>query len=143
MGRSSLLLAVVLLGGCAHLGKLNPGQWSLPWKHGAPPPVPMAHEVMIPGSETDLPQAWDRNTLHVDLTGYSGEGSLTLQRAVGHEWPIRLAFAVRPGSFTYLEVRGDQRIVLAVPGEGPTAFLNLPAGIYSPGTFALALRYGP
>jgi hypothetical protein len=142
-GRGSLLLAMGLLAACAHLGKMAPSHWSLPWKHGAPPAAPMAHEVMVPGSDTDLPQAWNRNTLTVDLTGYTGEGELSLARAAGHDWPIRMAFTVRPGGFAHLEVRGDQRIVLTVPGDGANTVLDVPTALYSPNTAALVLHYGP
>lgn len=142
-GRAGLVLLLGFLASCAHLEKMYPSHWKAPWKHGAAPAAPMAHEVMVPGSDSDLPQTWDRNTLMVDLTGYTGEGDLNLQRAAGHDWPIRLAFTVRPGGFAHLEVRGDQRIMLTVPEGGPNAVLNLPPGLYSPGTAALVLHYGP
>jgi hypothetical protein len=142
-GRGGLVLALALLGACAHLARMSPTHWSMPWKHGAPPLVETVHELTIPGSDIDLPQAWDRNTLRVDLTGYSGEGGFNLQRAAGHDWPIRMAFTVRPGGFNHLEVRGDQRIVLTVPSEGETTVLNVPPGLYNQGTTALILHYGP
>jgi hypothetical protein len=142
-GRGTLLLTLGFLGACAHVGKLSPSHWSMPWKHHSAPAELLAHEVTIPGSDTELPQTWDRNTLRVDLSGYRGEGALSLQRAVGHDWPIRLAFVVRPGGFAHLEVRGDQRIVLTVPSDGANTLLHLPPGLYSPATSALLLHYGP
>jgi hypothetical protein len=142
-GRGGLLVALVLLGACAHVKALSPAHWSMPWKHAAPPPAETVHELTVPGSDTDLAQAWDRNTLRVDLSGYTGEGGLNLQRAAGHDWPIRMAFTVRPGGFNHLEVRGDQRIVLTVPADGATTVLNLPPGLYNQGTAELQLHYGP
>jgi hypothetical protein len=147
MGRAGLVAALALLGACAHVrtlaAKASPSHWSLPWHHKVPPAAETVHELMVPGSESDLPQAWDRNTLRVDLSGYAGEGALNLQRAAGHDWPIRMAFTVRPGGFGHLEVRGDQRVVLTVPADGSLVVLNLPPGLYNPTTPALALRYGP
>jgi len=141
--RASLLLALGLLGACAHVRSLTPSHWPMPWKHAAPPAAATVHELTVPGSDTDLPQAWDRNTLRVDLSGYSGEGGINLQRAAGHDWPIRMAFTVRPGGFNHLEVRGDQRIVLTVPADGQTTVLNVPPGLYNQGTNSLELHYGP
>jgi hypothetical protein len=142
-GRASLLLALGLLGACAHVRSLSPSHWPMPWKKAPPPPAETVHELTVPGSDTDLPQAWDRNTLRVDLSGYTGEGGINLQRAAGHDWPIRMAFTVRPGGFNHLELRGDQRIVLTVPADGQTTVLNVPPGIYNQGTNSLELHYGP
>jgi hypothetical protein len=90
-----------------------------------------------------LPQTWDRNALRVDLTGMTGEGEMKLRLAQGHGWPIRLEFAVRPGSFKHLEVRGEQRVVMSVPDAGAVTVLPVPQGLYAPATAELTLHYGP
>lgn len=87
-------------------------------------------------------QTWDRNSLRVSLEGLAGEGELRLTPVQGHGWPIRLEFAVQPGSFQRLEVRGEQRVVLSVPTTGGVAVLPVPQGLYAPTTQALTLHYG-
>lgn len=140
--RAALLGGCLALGACSHLSRLGPSHWHLPWRHAAAGPE-VANELVVEGSEQGLPQVWVRNTVQVDLSGLAGEGSLVLRRAPGHDWPIRLAFVARPGSFGHLELRGDQRVLLAVPAEGAPAVLAVPPGVYSPNTPSIALKYGP
>jgi len=138
--RVALLVAAFTIGGCSHLH----GWW--PWHHAAPAPEPPVTELVVAaaGATTPaLPQTWDRNALRVDLTGLSGEGELRLRPAEGHGWPIRLEFAVRPGAFARLEVRGEQRVTMTVPVGGNTVVLAVPQGLYAPATSELALHYGP
>lgn len=138
--RGALLAGLVLLGGCSHLQAL----W--PWHQKPPAPPPQVQElVVVTDSGASVPsvtQTWDRNTLRVALDGLAGTGELRLRPARGHVWPIRLEFAVRPGGFAQLDVRGDQRVIMSVPASGPVAVLPVPLGIYAPGTGELILRYG-
>ena len=143
--RATACLALIAfaagLGGCSHMQKL----W--PWHHAPAAPAPATNELVViaapDGTAPVLPQTWDRNALRVELTGLAGEGELTLRPAQGHEWPIRLEFAVRPGSFKHLEVRGEQRVVLSVPEAGPVSVLSVPQGLYAPATMELRVHYGP
>ena len=129
------------LSGCSHMHNL----W--PWHHAPAAAEPAPNELVVATAQGVTPpvlaQSWHRNALRVELTGLSGAGDLTLRPAAGHGWPIRLEFAVRPGSFKQLEVRGEQRVVLTVPDTGAVAVLAVPQGLYAPATTELALRYGP
>jgi hypothetical protein len=137
----ALIAVVGVLDGCGHIQHL----W--PWHRAPPTPAPVANELMVvptvDGTTPVLPQTWDRNALRVDLTGIAGEGGLKLRPAPGHTWPIRLEFAVRPGSFGHLEVRGVQRVSMSVPDTGAVTMLPVPQGLYVPGTAELTLHYGP
>ena len=136
-----LALIAAGLTACSHVQHL----W--PWHHGPAAPAPAANELVViaaPGATAPvLPQTWDRNALRVELTGITGEGELKLRLAQGHAWPIRLEFAVRPGSFKHLEVRGEQRVIMSVPDAGAVTVLSVPQGLYAPATAELTLHYGP
>jgi hypothetical protein len=138
--RYALIAALALLSACSSVQKL----W--PWHHApAPPEPPVTELVVIVGegvSAPTLPQTWDRNTLRVALNGIAGEGELRLRPVQGHDWPIRLEFAVQPGSFAHLEVRGEQRVIMSVPATGAVTVLSVPQGLYAPATSELTLRYG-
>jgi hypothetical protein len=139
-GSLALIAVAVGLTACSHVQKF----W--PWHH-APVSAPSAtgELLVVPapgGAAPVLAQTWDRNALRVDLTALAGDGELTLRPAPGHEWPIRLEFAVRPGTFKRLEVRGEQRVVISVPEAGPVVVLPVPQGTYSPSTLDLTLHYG-
>ena len=138
--RTLLVTGLTLLAGCSHLQAM----W--PWHQKPPAPEPAVHElVVVTGDNTTAPaitQTWDRNALRVALTGVLGDGELRLRPAPGHAWPIRLEFAVQPGAFTHLEVRGEQRVIMSVPTTGGVAILAVPLGIYAPGTSELTVRYG-
>lgn len=142
------VMALALLGGCSHVQRLEPSHWHvhMPWHHAAPPPEAPVNELVVEaaGGATApaLTQTWDRNTLRVALDRVAGEGELTLRPVQGHGWPIRMEFAVQPGSFQQLEVRGDQRVILAVPATGAVAVLQVPQGLYASTTTELRLRYG-
>jgi len=139
--RAALAGVLLGLGACSHMHNL----W--PWHHAPAGPELAPNELVVSaaqgGTAPVLVQSWDRNALRVDLTGLAGEGSLVLRPGPGHGWPIRLEFAVRPGSFKHLEVRGEQRVTLAVPDTGPVSVLPVPQGVYAPATVELALHYGP
>ena len=148
LGSLRLLLAsLVLLGLGAGLGGCSHMQHLWPWHHAPAAPPPAASElVLVPAAGATapvLPQSWDRNALRVDLTGIAGEGKLKLALAQGHAWPVRLEFAVRPGSFRHLEVHGAQRIIMSVPESGAVTVLPVPQGAYVAATRELTLLYGP
>ena len=138
--RFTLIVAVALLSACSHVQRL----W--PWHHAPAAPEPAVNELVVIAADgvtaPVLPQTWDRNTLRVGLNGIAGEGALRLRPAQGHEWPIRLEFAVQPGSFAHLEVRGEQRVIMSVPATGGVTVLSVPQGLYAPATTELTLRYG-
>ena len=100
------------------------------------------HEVIIePAAGFDAPQYWDRNTLLIDLSAAPASGQLALRPVQGSGWPVRLAFRVRPGSMDSLEVRGEQRVVYAVPGGSKPVRLALDPGVYSPRTASITLQW--
>ena len=138
--RYALIASLALLGGCSHLQAL----W--PWHQQPPPPPPAANELIVVVKEGAtapvLLQTWDRNALRVALNGVAGDGEIKLRPVHGHDWPMRLEFAVQPGSFAHLEVRGEQRVIMSVPASGGVAILPVPQGIYAPATSELTLRYG-
>jgi hypothetical protein len=139
--RIAFVVAMTLLGACSHVQKL----W--PWHHAPAAPAPPVTELEVIAkdgeSATALPQTWDRNALRVSLESVAGEGEISLRPVQGHGWPIRLEFAVRPGSFAHLEVRAEQRLVMNVPTSGAVAVLAVPPGLYAPATKRLTLHYGP
>jgi hypothetical protein len=139
--RVALLGLALGLSGCSHMHNL----W--PWHPKPAAAEPATNELVVVTAQGVTPpvlvQSWDRNALNVDLTGLSGAGDVTLRPVPGHGWPIRLEFAVRPGSFKHLEVRGEQRVVLTVPDTGNVAELAVPQGLYAPSTMELTLHYGP
>ena len=136
--RLATLAVTIMLGACAHL-------W--PWGRAAAGPPPMVTELVAEavegGAGVSLPQTWNRNTLRVALNGVAGEGEVKLRPLEGHDWPIRLEFAVQPGAFAHLELRGEQRVILNVPTSGAMTLLPLPLGVIAPNTKMLTLRYGP
>jgi hypothetical protein len=139
---------LALLGACSHLAPLKPSNWHAhwPWHHPPAGPAPLVNELVIgaePGQDPGpLPETWNRNNLRVDLTGLAGEGEFTLRPVHGHDWPMRIEFLVHPGAFGHLEVRGDQRVVLAAPADGALAVLVLPQGVYVPATETLRVHFG-
>jgi len=147
--RAGMGAALLLLGACSHMQALKPSHWHAhwPWQHAPAPPPPTVTELVVDsppaGTAPVLPQTWDRNTLRVSLDTIAGEGDLVLRPVQGYGWPIRLEFAVLPGRFGHLELRGDQRVILAVPADGGETVLAVPQGVYSGATTALTLHYGP
>lgn len=139
--RHALPLALLLLGACSSMHRL----W--PRRHAPPAPEALVHELVAEAADgaaaPALAQTWDRNTLRIALNSVAGEGEFKLRPLQGHEWPIRLEFAVQPGSFAHLELRGEQRVILSVPVTGGVTVLSVPQGVYAPTTTALTLHYGP
>jgi hypothetical protein len=126
---------------------MRPSHWHWPWRHAPAAPGAPVNELVVTGAAGSeapvLPQAWDRNALRIDLGGLAGEGELRLRPVQGHDWPIRLEFAVRPGAFGQLDIHGEQRVILKVPADGATALLAVPQGLYAPATPELLIHYGP
>jgi hypothetical protein len=121
--------------------------WHLPWHHGAHGAPAGASApalaVVIAGqgiSATAVPQSWQRNTLLVDLTHLSGDGSATLTPPPNTGWPVRLAFRV-PGSMATLTVEGAQRVQFTLPARGAATTLQLDPGVYVVKTPSLTLRW--
>ena len=147
-GARAVMFALLLLAGCSHAPRQESSHWRphWPWHHAPAAPEPPVNELLVEGTSgaatPELMQTWDRNTLRVSLERLAGEGEVKLAPVQGHGWPIRLEFAVQPGSFQQLEVRGEQRVVLVVPATGGVAVLHVPQGLYASTTQALTLRYG-
>jgi hypothetical protein len=123
--------------------------WYTPWRKApVAAPVP-THELLITGgSDAGVPlvlQYWNRNNLRIDLTGMAGAGSLSLKPIEGGSWPVRIEFAVRPGSMGQLEVRGEKRVIFNVPAaasaNGAPEILELGIGVYTLTTAALAVSW--
>jgi hypothetical protein len=115
-----------------------------PWKHHRPkpPPPPPIHYVTVSNPwDGVIRQFWDRNTLKLDLTGLSGEGEAIVAPVESVGWPVRLEFAVRPGSFTRLEVVAAQRVIYAVPGRGRIMILKLDPSALTPTTGSVTLQW--
>jgi hypothetical protein len=116
-----------------------------PWRHRKPSAPPPEQVLTIAPAEgaTAAPvlQFWDRNTLQLDLTGVSGEGSASLRLQPGHAWPIRLEFKVQPGRFVQLEVTGAQRVVFEVPAQGAPVVFRLAPGSYAKNTPQITARW--
>jgi hypothetical protein len=136
-GLLALALAVALPAWALHLPSLH---W--PFHHrAATAPRPVA-EVSVSGTAAaSIAQVWDRNTLQLDLTRISGEGSALLTPHAAGEWPVRLEFRVRPGSIGRLEVVGAQRLIFTVPAQGSTALLRLDPSVYRVDTSEINLHW--
>ena len=140
VGSIVLVGAAVALTGCSHISGMH---W--PWGHKAPVPPTPVNELIETGSggtALSYPQYWKRNTLLVDLHEAAAEGSLVLTPRAGTQWPVRLAFRVTPGSIGVLEVRGEQRMILPVAGEGGRPIdLELAPSVYTPTTAQITVRW--
>jgi len=88
-----------------------------------------------------IAQYWDRNTLLLDLTGVSGEGSALMAPRPGTAWPARLEFRVQSGSVANLEVSGAQRVLFTVPTQGAATLLKLDPGVYLATTTAITVHW--
>jgi hypothetical protein len=116
-----------------------------PWtRRPAPPPQPVHQVTIVPDASvatTAIVQYWDRNTLLLDLTAASGEGSATVTPIKALGWPVRLEFRVRPGTFGRLEVVGAQRVIFAVPSQGAPLLLRLAPSAYRTDTAQITVRW--
>jgi hypothetical protein len=112
-----------------------------PWKHRPQPPPPPVTYVTVVSQSGAITQYWDRNTLQLDLTALSGEGSASVSQIKSVGWPIRLEVLVRPGSFARLEVVGAQRDVFEVPPQGANLVFKLVPDLYPSSTDTINLRW--
>jgi hypothetical protein len=87
-------------------------------------------------------QFWDHNTRVMDLQEVPASGQIRLSPSEGGHWPARIGFRMSSRRFQQLEVRGAQRIVLNVAGEGTPVTAELPPGIYDAGTPELRIGWG-
>ena len=100
--------------------------------------------VNADGSGASYPQYWRRNTLVIDLTGVSGQGSVTARLPEESTWPVRVALRVQPGSVGQLEVQAEERNVLPVSPEGGKPLdIELASSLYTPRTSAIYITWSP
>jgi hypothetical protein len=140
----SLLLAVTT-GAAAEKAR----HWYTPWRK-PPPEGPVATLQLRVAADagldaTGVAQFWSRNQLRIDLATMPAAGALTLRPVEAVGWPVRIEFAVRPGTMAQLEVQGDKRVVFIVPaagaaGAGPL-ILQLGMGVYTRATKELRLSW--
>lgn len=140
-----LLGASLMMAACATPRALKPSSWHLPWRHppaAAPEPV---SELLVDGVDgaaaPAVLQTWNRNNLRVDLTALAGSGALQLRPRPEAGWPVRIEFAVRPGSFHHLEVKGAGRVLFTLADSGDTQTLQLSPGTYPRSATSLAVRW--
>ena len=138
-----LSAAIILLGALSACASIQ-SRWPFAAKPvEAPRPV---HElaVQVPTGAA-LPvvlQYWERNTLVIDLQNVPDSGAMSVAPETGHAWPARMAFRMPPARFQQLDVRGDQRVQLAVAAGAEATTAELPAGVYAARTARLDLRWG-
>jgi hypothetical protein len=100
--------------------------------------------VNADGSAASFPQYWKRNTLVIDLTGVSGQGSVAARLPEETTWPVRVALRVRPGSVGQLEVQAEERNILPVTPEGTKDVdIELSPSLYTPKTAAIYISWAP
>jgi len=112
-----------------------------PHASGPQPVQELSIQMQSAAGAKAIPQYWDRNTLLLDLTGVSGEGSALLAPRPGTAWPARLEFRVQSGSFANLEVNGAERVLFTVPAQGTPTLLKLDPGVYLATTAAITVRW--
>jgi hypothetical protein len=145
-----LKLRLALVAACC-LGLTACGTMHMPkiWPfHKKPKPAPEAVNeltlVNADGSGASYPQYWKRNTLIIDLTGVSGQGSVTARLPEESTWPVRVALRVQPGSVGQLEVQAEERNVLPVSPEGAKPVdIELASSLYRPKTAAIYISWSP
>jgi len=138
----SVLAAALGLSAPAWAWHLPSLHW--PWHHHRPTGPEAVHELSIQmqdGAAKAIAQYWDRNTLLLDLSAVSGEGSAVVAPRPGTGWPVRLEFRVQSGSIANLEVSGVQRVLFSVPTQGRPSLLHLDPGVYLATTAAITLRW--
>jgi hypothetical protein len=100
--------------------------------------------VNADGSAATFPQYWKRNTLVIDLSGISGQGSVAARLPDETTWPVRVAVRVQPGSVGQLEVQAEERNILPVSAEGVRPVdIELAPSLYTPKTAAIYISWGP
>jgi hypothetical protein len=141
--------SVLVLAGCLSLAACQslsmPKFWPFYKKPKPPPEVVNEVTLVMPdGSPANFPQYWQRNTLIIDLTSVSGQGSVAARLPEERAWPVRLALRVRPGSVGQLDVRGEERNVLPIATEGLRPIdIELSPSLYAPTTAAIYIAWAP
>jgi hypothetical protein len=141
--------SVLVLAGCLSLAACQSLSMPKVWPfYKKPKPVPeVVNEVALvlpDGSLANYPQYWQRNTLIIDLTGVSGQGSVAARLPEERAWPVRVALRVRPGSVGQLDVRAEERNVLPVAAEGLRPIdIELSPSLYAPKTAAIYIAWAP
>ena len=110
----------------------------------APEAVTEVALVNADGSPASYPQYWVRNTLVIDLSGASGQGSVAARLPEETTWPVRVAVRVTPGSVGQLEVQAEERNILPVTADGTKVVdIELPPSLYTPKTAAIYIAWAP
>ena len=100
--------------------------------------------VNADGSGATYPQYWVRNTLVIDLSGVTGQGSVAARLPEETTWPVRVAVRVRPGSVGQLEVQAEERNILPVTSQGlKPVDIELSPSLYTPKTAAIYIAWAP
>ena len=140
---------VLVAAGCLALAACSSLSMPKIWPfYKKPKPVPEAvnelNLVNADGSAATFPQYWKRNTLVIDLSGVSGQGSVAAKLPEETTWPVRVAVRMRPGSVGQLEVQGEERNVLPVTADGSELVdIELAPSVYTPTTAAIYLSWAP
>lgn len=129
--------------GSLHMPKLK--VWPF---YKKPKPVPeVVNELVLvnaDGSGASYPQYWSRNTLVIDLSGVSGEGSVAARLPEETTWPVRVAVRVQPGRVGQLEVQAEERNIVGVSSEGAKPVdIELSSSLYTPTTAAIYIAWRP
>ena len=139
---------VLVVAGCLVLAACSvsmPKVWPF-YKKPKPGPeaVNEVELVQADGAPANFPQYWKRNTLVIDLSSASGQGSLAARLPPETTWPVRMAVRVRPGSVGQLEVQAEERNILPVTGVGDKPVdIALAPSVYRPETSAIYIAWGP
>jgi hypothetical protein len=143
--KSRLVLAVACCLTLTACSLSMPKVWPF-YKKPKPVPVAVSELTLVnaDGSGASYPQYWVRNTLVIDLSGVSGEGSFAARLPEETTWPVRVALRVVPGRVGQLEVQAEERNVLAVSNEGVKPVdIELSSSLYTPKTAAIYIAWRP
>jgi hypothetical protein len=143
-----LMLVVAAAASCLALTACSlhmPKVWPF---YKKPKPLPEAVNeltlVNADGSGATYPQYWVRNTLVIDLSGVTGQGSVAARLPEETTWPVRVAVRVRPGSVGQLEVQAEERNILPVNDQGlKPVDIELSPSLYTPKTAAIYIAWAP
>src|SRR5690349_17651053 len=152
IGRMLVVVAIVAgslgLTACSsiHMPRMHmPNIW--PFHKKVKPGPEAVNELTLvnaDGSGATYPQYWVRNTLVIDLSGVSGQGSVAARLPEETTWPVRVALRVRPGSVGQLEVQAEERNILPVTAEGTKDVdIELAPSLYTPKTAAIYISWAP
>src|SRR5690349_7751462 len=152
IGRMLVVVAIVASGlgltACSsiHMPRMHmPNIW--PFHKKVKPGPEAVNELTLvnaDGSGATYPQYWVRNTLVIDLSGVSGQGSFAARLPEESTWPVRVALRVRPGSVGQIEVQAEERDILPVTDQGAKPVdIELSPSLYTPKTAAIYIAWAP